>query len=119
MPGFRAYPYTHVKNGKNIPARYAKRLYLYQHGVIIPMRGEGATHAWARGLYFLITAPAQELTFTNNCVANDTHVRLAVGRNFSDCSPVRGVYKGSSDHELEVAVSVGYEGDLQTAIASF
>ena len=38
-------------------------------------------------------------------------MRLAVGRNFSDCSPVKGVYKGSADHVLEVAVSVGSHED--------
>ena len=52
---------------------------------------------------------------TNNCIANETHVRLAVGRNFSDCSPVKGVYKGASEHLLEVAVSVGYEDDVPSA----
>jgi hypothetical protein len=36
-------------------------------------------------------------------------VRLAVGRNFSDCSPVKGVYKGSAHHKLEVAVTVDEE----------
>ena len=49
---------------------------------------------------------------TNNCIANETHVRLAVGRNFTDCSPVKGVYKGSSNHKLEVAVSVDDENVL-------
>jgi len=48
---------------------------------------------------------------TNNCIANETHVRLAVGRNFSDCSPVKGVYKGLPQHKLEVSVSVSYEDD--------
>ena len=36
-----------------------------------------------------------------------------MGRNFSDCSPVKGTYKGTSNHVLEVGVSVGYE-DGQT-----
>lgn len=87
-----------------IPARYVS-------GYICPnrdgMRGEGATHAWAEayipGYGWLGIDP------TNNCVANDMHVRLAVGRNFSDCSPVKGVYKGSANHRLDVSVSVGYE----------
>ena len=39
---------------------------------------------------------------TNNCVVNETHVRLAVGKNFSDCSPVKGTYRGTSEHTLEV-----------------
>lgn len=87
-----------------IPARYVS-------GYICPnrdgMRGEGATHAWAEayipGYGWLGIDP------TNNCVANEMHVRLAVGRNFSDCSPVKGVYKGSANHRLDVSVSVGYE----------
>jgi transglutaminase-like putative cysteine protease len=99
----------------NIPARYVSGYICTQrHNT---MRGEGATHAWAEA--YIPDYGWLGIDPTNNCVANDTHVRLAVGRNFSDCSPVRGVYKGASDHELEVAVSVGYEGDPNTAINSF
>jgi hypothetical protein len=32
-----------------------------------------------------------------------------VGRNFSDCSPVRGTFKGPAHQQLTVYVSVGYE----------
>ena len=35
-----------------------------------------------------------------------------MGRNFTDCSPVKGIYKGSSTHTLEVAVSVDDENSL-------
>ncbi|MEI9933501.1 MAG: hypothetical protein WDM71_01290 [Ferruginibacter sp.] len=31
---------------------------------------------------------------------------------FSDCSPVKGTYKGTSNHTLEVGVSVSYEDGL-------
>jgi hypothetical protein len=42
-----------------------------------------------------------------------------VGRNFSDCSPVRGTYKGTSNHQLEVGVSVAYEnGHIQEEMAA-
>ncbi|MXV51748.1 transglutaminase family protein [Pedobacter sp. HMF7647] len=88
----------------NIPARYVS-------GYVCPnrngMRGEGATHAWAE--VFIPNYGWLGLDPTNNCIANETHVRLAVGRSFSDCSPVKGVYKGPIDHVLKVAVSVGYE----------
>ena len=43
---------------------------------------------------------------TNNCVVNDRHVRLATGRNFTDCTPVKGTYKGSGEHTLEVSVEI-------------
>jgi len=87
-----------------IPARYVS-------GYICPnkngMRGEGATHAWVEA--YIPFYGWLGLDPTNNCIVDDLHVRLAVGRNFSDCSPVKGTYKGTSDHVLEVGVSVSYE----------
>ncbi|GGE40142.1 transglutaminase-like putative cysteine protease [Pedobacter psychrotolerans] len=89
-----------------IPARYVS-------GYICPnkdgMRGEGATHAWAEA--YLPEYGWLGLDPTNNCIANEKHVRLAVGRNFTNCSPVKGVYKGGLEHFMEVNVSVGYNDD--------
>jgi len=97
----------------DIPARYVS-------GYICPnrngMRGEGATHAWAEA--YIPDYGWLGIDPTNNCIANETHVRLAVGRNFSDCSPVKGVYKGAHGHKLEVAVSVGYDKELPVAAAT-
>lgn len=91
----------------NIPSRYVS-------GYVCPnkngMRGEGATHAWVE--IYLPGYGWLGLDPTNNCVANETHVRLAVGRNFPDCTPVKGVYKGQARHHLEVSVSVSYENDI-------
>ena len=88
----------------HIPARYVS-------GYICPnkseMRGEGATHAWVEA--YIPFYGWLGLDPTNNCIADELHVRLAVGRSFSDCSPVKGTYKGTSDHTLEVGVSVSYE----------
>jgi transglutaminase-like putative cysteine protease len=87
-----------------IPARYVS-------GYICPnsngMRGEGATHAWIEA--YIPFNGWVGLDPTNNCFVDDLHVRLAVGRNFSDCSPVKGTYKGAAGHMLEVGVSVSYE----------
>ncbi len=87
-----------------IPARYVS-------GYICPknheFRGEGATHAWVE-----VCIPVLGwigLDPTNNCVVSDRHVRLAVGRNFTDCTPVKGTYKGSSEHTLEVSVRIDNE----------
>ena len=90
-----------------IPARYVSGYICTSKSY---MRGEGATHAWAEA--YIPEYGWLGIDPTNNCVANETHVRLAVGRNFSDCSPVNGVYKGSSNHKLEVAVSVDQENVL-------
>jgi transglutaminase-like putative cysteine protease len=91
----------------HIPARYVS-------GYVCPqdagMRGEGATHAWVEA--YLPSYGWLGFDPTNNCVVNDHHVRLAIGRNFSDCSPVKGTYKGTAKQTLEVGVSVTYEDGL-------
>ena len=87
-----------------IPARYVS-------GYVCPdktgMRGEGATHAWAEA--FIPFYGWLGFDPTNDCLATDLHVRLAVGRNFRDCSPVKGTFKGVSNQSLEVGVTVGHE----------
>lgn len=84
-----------------IPARYVS-------GYICPVnqefRGAGATHAWVEA--YIPFYGWLGLDPTNNCIVSDRHVRLAIGRNFSDCTPVKGTYKGSSEHTLEVSVVI-------------
>lgn len=84
-----------------IPARYVS-------GYICPqnheLRGEGATHAWVE--VYIPQSGWIGLDPTNNCITSDRHVKLAIGRSFSDCTPVKGIYKGFSDHRLEVTVIV-------------
>jgi transglutaminase-like putative cysteine protease len=43
---------------------------------------------------------------TNNLVAEDRHVRVAIGRDYADVPPTRGVYKGVSSVRSELGVSV-------------
>ncbi|MFB0909857.1 MAG: hypothetical protein QMA99_02685 [Flavobacterium sp.] len=39
----------------------------------------------------------------------DNHVKLSVGLNFTDCTPIKGTFKGLSKQTLSVFVSIGYE----------
>lgn len=84
-----------------IPARYVS-------GYICPknheLRGEGATHAWVEA--YIPFFGWLGLDPTNNCIVTDRHIRLAVGRHFTDCTPVKGTYKGSAAHTLEVSVVI-------------
>lgn len=87
-----------------IPARYVS-------GYICPnkngMRGEGATHAWVEAWI-----PGQGwagIDPTNNVWTTNTHVKLATGRNFKDCTPAKGMFRGRAYQRLSVYVSVGYE----------
>lgn len=71
------------------------------------MRGEGATHAWVEAW-----VPGNGWTGidpTNNVWVTNHHVKLAVGSNFTDCSPVKGTFKGPARQSLSVYVSVSYE----------
>ena len=43
---------------------------------------------------------------TNNIEAGLRHVRVAVGRDYADVPPTRGIYKGGSTSTLEVSVEV-------------
>lgn len=87
----------------NIPARYVS-------GYICPnndgMRGDGATHAWVEA--YLPHFGWLGVDPTNNCLANEKHVRVAVGRDYHDVAPVVGEFKGSAYQTLEVKVTVDY-----------
>ena len=87
-----------------IPCRYVS-------GYICPnkngMRGEGATHAWVEA--WISGYGWAGIDPTNNVWVQGNHVKLAVGRNFNDCTPVKGTFKGPARQLLSVYVSVGYE----------
>jgi hypothetical protein len=70
------------------------------------LRGADASHAWVA--VYCPQAPGQwlELDPTNNVLAGPGHVRLALGRDFGDVSPLRGVIRGGGDHQLAVGVTV-------------
>ncbi|WP_298342038.1 transglutaminase family protein [uncultured Algibacter sp.] len=84
-----------------IPARYVS-------GYICPnesgSRGEGATHAWIE--VYIPFYGWLGIDPTNNAIANEYHVRLAVGRDYKDCAPVKGVFKGNAISDLLVKVKV-------------
>lgn len=84
-----------------IPSRYVSGYICPEHQ---EFRGAGATHAWVDA--YIPDYGWIGLDPTNNCLVSDRHVRLAIGRNFSDCTPVKGTYKGQADHTLEVSVII-------------
>lgn len=92
-----------------IPARYVS-------GYICPMkegmRGEGATHAWVEA--YIPFYGWFGLDPTNNSFVSEAHVKLAVGKHFVDCSPIKGSYRGTSNHTMDVVVSVAYEDGRTT-----
>ncbi len=85
-----------------IPARYTSG-YLYA-GSYDGESISSASHAWVEcllpGLDWVGFDP------TNQGLAGDRHVRLAVGRDYKDVSPTQGIIHGSAQSTLEVQVRV-------------
>ncbi|MCE2514789.1 MAG: transglutaminase family protein [Acidobacteria bacterium] len=87
----------------SIPARYVSG-YLHLAGLDGEQAPANATHAWVECLL-------PELGWvgfdpTNRCLADERHVRIAVGRDYRDVSPTRGVLRGGESAGMEVAVKV-------------
>ena len=69
------------------------------------LQGADATHAWVslwcgEGLGWIGFDP------TNDILVENDHIVLAVGRDFSDVSPIDGIIVGSHNQKLAVAVDV-------------
>ena len=85
-----------------IPSRYVSG-YLYD-----PLgQGEVASHAWVdildaeRGWVSLDPTHDREQT--------EAYVRVAVGRDYADVPPTRGVFKGTAEETLDVAVRIAVQ----------
>lgn len=89
-----------------LPARYVSG-YLRTTpvpGARVPLIGADASHAWV-SLY----CPGRgwvDFDPTNDAMPTDQHVTLAVGRDYDDVSPIKGVIMGGGQHRLEVGVEV-------------
>ena len=100
-----------------LPARYVSGYLLTRPPELpagsAPMLGADASHAWAQ-----VWCPGTpgvadggggggwlDLDPTNNLVPGAGHVRVAIGRDYGDVTPLRGVIRGGGQHELSVGVS--------------
>jgi len=88
----------------NVPCRYVSGYMFHRDEVNKDRSLEGASHAWVEALVPRLGWIAFDPT--NNLVGADRHIRVAIGRDYADVPPTRGVYKGEAQSELSVAVSV-------------
>lgn len=91
--------------GLGIPARYVSGyLYHREDNGHRDRSAVDATHAWVEvmlpGLGWVGFDP------TNDVVTTDRHIRAAVGRDYADVPPTRGVYRGHAEGTISVAVEV-------------
>ncbi len=92
-----------------LPARYVSGYLLTQAPPGQPrLVGSDASHAWVA-----VYAPGADGTGhwfefdpTNNRTPGEDYVTLAMGRDYSDVAPLRGVIHGGAQHTLHVGVTV-------------
>ena len=89
----------HVK----IPCRYVSG-YMYPRSEHRDRSPEGATHAWVEAL--LPRGGGGGFDPTNNVLAGDRHIRTAIGRDYADVPPTKGMFKGTTESQLTVSVQV-------------
>ena len=98
--------FSHVMLGLcrsvGIPARYASG-YLY-NGPRDTLVGAQASHAWTE--VYLPGAGWIGFDPTNNTLADERYVKIAVGRDYEDVAPVRGNYHVTGHCRMEVQVEV-------------
>ncbi len=86
-----------------IPCRYVSG-YLYHRNQDQDRSAEGATHAWVEAL--LPHMGWVGFDPTNRLLAGERHIRTAIGRDYADVPPTRGIFRGKTASELSVAVRV-------------
>jgi transglutaminase-like putative cysteine protease len=89
-----------------IPARYVSG---FIHPDAEKYRGYTQTHAWCELLF--PSAGWVGFDAANGCVVGGNFIKVAVGRDFRDVPPNRGVYRGKANETIDVAVK---SEELQT-----
>jgi transglutaminase-like putative cysteine protease len=92
-----------ICRGWDVPARYVSG-YLFTDASAGDRSAPDATHAWVE--VFLPSLGWIGLDPTNDVAAGERHIVVAIGRDYSDVPPSRGVYKGEAESELTVDVMV-------------
>jgi transglutaminase-like putative cysteine protease len=95
-----------------IPARYVSG-YVLSHNpaAVNPGTGEDTpttSHAWVEA--YSPTHGWRGFDPANNILADEHHVKIAVGRDYSDVPPTRGTFRGRAEQVLSVEVTVTSRG---------
>ncbi len=101
--------------GLGIPCRYVSG-YLYTGAGYHDRSRVDASHAWVEA--WLPDLGWIGFDPTNNLIAGERHIRVAVGRDYADVPPTRGVFKGDAHTELSVEVQVRQATEADMSLVS-
>jgi transglutaminase-like putative cysteine protease len=88
---------------RGVPARYVSG-YVYA-GAGDGTHGAGATHAWVE-LYLPGSQAWRGFDPTNNVLVADRHVKVAVGRDYADVPPTKGLLRAAPGLPLPAATAL-------------
>ncbi len=91
-----AHLFIGAARGIGLPARYVSG-YIHEPG-------EVATHAWAQ--VWTGRSGWIDVDPTRGTFVDDDYIKTAIGRDYSDVPPNRGVWKGRADETITVSVKV-------------
>ncbi len=72
--------------------------------------GADASHAWIA--LYIPGLDWVEFDATNNLLVSDKHLRVAVGRDFADVTPLKGIVYSSGSQKMRVSVDVRNMDDI-------
>ncbi|MEE6178614.1 transglutaminase family protein [Mycobacterium sp. 050134] len=88
--------------GMGIPARYVSG-YLYpKRDAVVGETVDGRSHAWIE----VWTGGWWAYDPTNNAPISEQYVSVGAGRDYTDVSPLKGIYSGEGATDLDVVVEV-------------
>lgn len=88
--------------GMGIPARYVSGYLHPKKNAVIGDTVDGRSHAWIQAW----TGGWWNYDPTNDSEINERYVSVGVGRDYTDVSPLKGIYSGRGATDLDVVVEV-------------
>ncbi len=85
-----------------IPARYVSGYLHPKHAAVVGKTVDGRSHAWVQAW----TGGWWNYDPTNDTEITEQYVTVGVGRDYTDVSPLKGIYSGLGATDLEVVVEI-------------
>jgi transglutaminase-like putative cysteine protease len=91
-----------VLRGMGIPGRYVSGYLHPKRKAVVGDTIDGQSHAWVQAW----TGGWWNYDPTNDAEINEQYVSVGVGRDYSDVSPLKGIYSGEGSTDLDVVVEI-------------
>jgi transglutaminase-like putative cysteine protease len=98
-----------------VPARYVSGYMAPPPGRAPENAGQQASHAWLEA--WLPGSGWSGFDPTHRCRVDERHIGIAVGRDYGDVPPIRGVYRGSGGYSV-MKVDLNVESAEEPAVAA-